>query len=144
MKTFLIGALAVALLGAGGAAGSRLGGESNAFESLSAVSTQGGGTTTVDDRGTTTVDDRRATTVDDRNARHGKRSHRRGRGPGRRGRAHRTESVRHTRTVGEDVRGPCDEAEHAGDPRCVSGRDGDDRRGSRGRSGRRGGNSGRH
>jgi hypothetical protein len=51
------------------------------------------------------------------------------------------------REPGEDVRGPCDEAEHANDPRCTSAGVHDDRRGrgpdaddsGRGRSG---GNSG--
>ena len=42
-----------------------------------------------------------------------------------------------TRDAGEDVRGPCDEAEHAGDPRCTgttaTTTRGDDRRGRRGR-----------
>jgi hypothetical protein len=44
--------------------------------------------------------------------------------------------------AGEDVRGPCDEAEHRNDPRCTGaagGRDDDDDN-----SGRRGRNRGRH
>ena len=41
---------------------------------------------------------------------------------------------RDNREAGEDVRGPCDEAEHANDPRCTGGAAGDDDR--------RGGNSG--
>ena len=51
-----------------------------------------------------------------------------------------------TREAGEDVRGPCDEAEHAGDPRCTGTATntprGDDRRGRRGRDDK--GSSGRN
>jgi hypothetical protein len=52
---------------------------------------------------------------------------------------------RRLREPGEDVRGPCDEAEHADDPRCTGAAPpGDDRRGDddRGGRGRSGGNSG--
>jgi hypothetical protein len=48
------------------------------------------------------------------------------------------------REAGEDVRGPCDEAEHRNDPRCTGAatRDDDDDNGKRNRN-RRGSNSGR-
>jgi hypothetical protein len=69
------------------------------------------------------------------------------RGDDRGGRAARRARVR--REAGEDVRGPCDEAEHRNDPRCTGAagaRRGDDDHGNddhrRGR-GRSGSNSGR-
>ena len=37
-------------------------------------------------------------------------------------------------TTGEDVSGPCDEAEHANDPRCTGAAGADDRRGRDGRA----------
>jgi hypothetical protein len=40
------------------------------------------------------------------------------------------------REAGEDVSGPCDEAEHANDPRCTGGVDTDDDHGDNDRSGR--------
>ena len=43
---------------------------------------------------------------------------------GKRGRPARRAAV--GREAGEDVRGPCDEAEHANDPRCVGGAAGGD------------------
>jgi hypothetical protein len=46
----------------------------------------------------------------------------------------RTATVEERREAGEDVRGPCDEAEHANDPRCTGiAATGDDRSGPGGR-----------
>jgi uncharacterized membrane protein YgcG len=73
------------------------------------------------------------------------------------GRGHENEAPRRANEPGEDLRGPCDEAEHANDPRCapsagvapVTTRVDDDRRGhhQRGHDDARGddhgGNSGR-
>jgi hypothetical protein len=80
--------------------------------------------------GTTTTDDR----FDDRNRRgqRAKKAKLRRKNAGVRG-------VR-VREPGEDVRGPCDEAEHANDPRCTRAAAGDER--DRSRRGRSGSNSG--
>jgi hypothetical protein len=99
----------------------------------------------------TTTSTTTTTTTEDRADRN-----RRGRGKGHKGRRGRAERRHHANRVedrrrgvrepGEDVRGPCDEAEHANDPRCTgAARDNHDRSG-RGRSGgdrgRSGSNSG--
>jgi hypothetical protein len=140
MGKLLIGVLATALMiPAGWALAGSLDRDGNhaAFQ----AGTTTGRTTTV---GTTT---NRATTTD-RDRRAGKADRGR-RNRGRRAGVRRDDRVRpRVREAGEDVRGPCDEAEHRNDPRCTgaAGRD-DDRRGGddngRGRdddrSGRRGG-----
>ena len=123
MSRFAIAGAALALLGGG-----------VAFAGTNAVlddDASGGVTTSARTTTTTTTHDR----ADDRN--------RRGRGKGQKGRrgrhdrrqADRVERRRGFREAGEDVRGPCDEAEHANDPRCTgAARDNHDRSG-RGRSG---------
>jgi hypothetical protein len=135
MRKFAVAGAALALL-AGGVA----------FAGTSAVlddDTNRGVTTSAHTTTTTTTTTRDK--ADDRN--------RRGRGKGqkaRRGRHDRRhddrfERRRGVREAGEDVRGPCDEAEHANDPRCTgAARDNHDRSG-RGRGGdrsRSGSNSG--
>jgi hypothetical protein len=103
LVTILLG---VALLAAGVAAAQGLSSSSDDPQTVS-VATSDDGTSTVDgtttDDGTTTQD---GTTTDDNATTTG-------------------------REPGEDVRGPCDEAEHAGDPRCTGAEaeDGDDNSG---------------
>jgi hypothetical protein len=136
MRKFAIAGAALALL-AGGVA---FAGTSAVLDDDAnrGVTTSARTTTTT----TTTTPDR----ADDRN--------RRGRGKGHKGRrgrhdrhADRFERRRGVREAGEDVRGRCDEAEHANDPRCTAAgaaRDNHDRSG-RGRGGdrsRSGSNSG--
>ena len=128
----VIGAAAMALVLAGFAfaAGIDRGGDDRGGTTSSTTNE----TTTT---GTTTTDDR----FDDRN----RRGHKAKKAKLRRkhARIHRNR----LREPGEDVRGPCDEAEHANDPRCTGAAALDDRRG-RGRDddhsgrGRSGGNSG--
>jgi hypothetical protein len=135
MRKFAVAGAALALL-AGGVA----------FAGTSAVlddDANRGVTTSA--RTTTTTTTTTRDKADDRN--------RRGRGKGqkaRRGRHDRRhddrfERRRGVREAGEDVRGPCDEAEHANDPRCTgAARDNHDRSG-RSRGGdrsRSGSNSG--
>ena len=127
MRKFAVAGAALALL-AGGVA---FAGTSAVLDDDAdrAVTTSARTTTTT----TTTTRDR----VDDRN--------RRGRGKGDKGRrgrhdrrhADRFERGRGVREAGEDVRGPCDEAEHANDPRCTgAAQDNHDRRDNHDRSGR--------
>jgi hypothetical protein len=125
MRKFAVAGAALALLAGGVAfAGTSAVLDDDADQGLT---TSARTTTTT----TTTTRDR----ADDRN--------RRGRGKGHKGRrgrhdrrhADRFERRRGVREAGEDVRGPCDEAEHANDPRCTgAARDNHDRSG-RGRSG---------
>jgi hypothetical protein len=97
-------------------------------------------TTAHDTTGTTTANDR----FDDRN----RRGHKAEKAKLRR--KHARALRNRLREPGEDVRGPCDEAEHANDPRCTGAapaggdRRGDDDRGrdDHGGRGRSGGNSG--
>jgi hypothetical protein len=131
MGKLLIGVLATALMiPAGWALAGSLDRDGNdaAFQ----AGTTTGRTTTV---GTTT---NRATTTD-RDRRAGKADRGR-RNRGRRAGVRRDDRVRpRVREAGEDVRGPCDEAEHRNDPRCTGvgarddrsgpGHGGDDRRG---------------
>jgi hypothetical protein len=119
---FAIGAAAMALVlgGFAFAAGIDGGGDDSGRTTSSTTTTTG----------TTTTHDR----FDDRD----RRGHKAKKAKLRRKHAHvRRDRVREP---GEDVRGPCDEAEHANDPRCT-GAAGDDDRGRSGR-GRSGSNSG--
>ena len=136
MRKFAVAGAALALL-AGGVA----------FAGTSAVLDDDANRGVTTSARTTTTTTTTRDKADDRN--------RRGRGKGqksRRGRhdrrhADRFERRRGVREAGEDVRGPCDEAEHANDPRCTgagAARDNHDRSG-RGRGGdrsRSGSNSG--
>ena len=111
---FAIGAAAMALVPAGFAfaAGIDGGGDDRGRTSSSTTT----GTTTT---GTTTTEDR----FDDRN----RRGHKAKKAKIRRKHARvRRDRVRER---GEDVRGPCDEAEHRNDPRCTGAARHDDRRG---------------
>ena len=122
MGKLVIAAVAVALAVAGVAvaAGIDESGDDRGLRTASSTSTT---------TGTTTTGDR----ADDHNRRgHGGKKAKQQR----RGRANRNP----VREAGEDVRGPCDEAEHANDPRCTGG-ESDDGRGHSGR-GRSGSNSG--
>lgn len=128
----VIGAAAMALVLAGFAFAAGIdGGGDDRSRTTSSTTTE---TTTT---GTTTTDDR----FDDRN----RRGHKAKKAKPRRknARIHRNR----LREPGEDVRGPCDEAEHRNDPRCTGAAVHDDGRG-RGRDddhsgrGRSGGNSG--
>jgi hypothetical protein len=138
MRRFAIAGAALALL-AGGVAFAG----TNAVlgdDTSRGVTTSNRTTTTT---GTTTTEDRA-----DRN--------RRGRGKGKKARRARAERRHHANRVedrrrgfrepGEDIRGPCDEAEHANDPRCTGAARDDHDRSGRGRSGgdrgRSGSNSG--
>jgi hypothetical protein len=129
MGKLAIGAVAVALVLAGVAfaAGIDGSGDDRGLRTSSSTTTTTNGTTTTEDR------------ADDRNRRghRGKKAEQK-----RRGRANQARNrIRNrAREAGEDVRGPCDEAEHANDPRCT-GAESDDGRGRSGR-GRSGGNSG--
>jgi hypothetical protein len=126
MTKLAIGALAMALVlgGVAFAAGLDGGGDDLARTSSSTITS----TTT---NGTTTTEDR----LDDRN----RRGHK-GKKAKQVRRKHARVRRNRVREAGEDVRGPCDEAEHANDPRCT-GAAHDDERGRSGR-GRSGGNSG--
>jgi hypothetical protein len=86
--------------------------------------------TTTTTTGTTTTEDR----FDDRNRRGHKAK------KAKSGRKHHRLRRDRVREAGEDVRGPCDEAEHANDPRCT-GAGAEIERGRSGR-GRSGSNSG--
>jgi hypothetical protein len=134
MSKFAIAGAALALLGGG-----------VAFAGTSAVLDDG------DNRGVTTSN--RTTTTATSTTEERAERNRRGRGKGHKGRRGRhdrrhahgvAERRRGIREPGEDVRGPCDEAENANDPRCTgAARDHDDRSGrGRGGRGRSGSNSG--
>jgi hypothetical protein len=111
---FAIGAAAMALVLAGFAfaAGIDGGGDDRGRTSSSTTA----GTTTT---GTTTTADR----FDDRNRRGHKATKAKIR------RKHARLRRNRVREPGEDVRGPCDEAEHRNDPRCTGAAMHDDRRG---------------
>jgi hypothetical protein len=115
MTKLLIGVLAAALLIPAGwsLAGGIEGDDDRAFTA--------GTTTTTTGRTTTTERDRRAVKAD-----RGRRDR------GRRARVRRDDRIRE---AGEDVRGPCDEAEHRNDPRCTGTAGGDDDRSGPGRGG---------
>jgi hypothetical protein len=122
MTKLAIGALAMALVLGGVAFAAGIdGGDDERGRTSRSTSTS---TTT----GTTTTEDR----LDDRN--------RRGHKGKKAKKVPRKHARNRVREAGEDVRGPCDEAEHANDPRCT-GAAHDDERGRSGR-GRSGGNSG--
>jgi hypothetical protein len=114
MSRLLIGVLSAALLiPAGWALAGGLGDDDREGVAFPARST----TTTT---GTTTTDrDRRADRAD-RVRRH-------------RGRKAGVRRERRVREAGEDVRGPCDEAEHRNDPRCTGAAPEDDDRSGPGR-----------
>jgi hypothetical protein len=104
-----------------------------------AAGIDGGG----DDRlGASTTTTTGTTTTDDRAADFDRREHRAEKAKNakrvKKARLRDDRNRRGVREPGEDVRGPCDEAEHANDPRCTGAARGDDDNG-RGRSG---GNSG--
>jgi hypothetical protein len=126
MSKFAIAAAAIALAVAGVAfaAGIDSGDDDRGLRTASSTTTTGG---------TTTTEDR----ADDRN----RRGHKAKKGKqNRRGKAHQARRRDRVREAGQDVRGPCDEAEHANDPRCTGAApDRDDHDSGRGRSG---GNSG--
>jgi hypothetical protein len=124
MRKFAIAGAALALL-AGGVA----------FAGTSAVLEDGDkrGVTTSNRTTTTTTTHDRA----DRNRRGRGKGHKNRRGRDERRPADGVERRRGFREPGEDVRGPCDEAEHANDPRCTgAARDNHDRSGRDDRSGR--------
>jgi transcription termination factor Rho len=130
MTKLLIGVLAAALLIPAGWA--LAGGLSD--DSRDGLASTVGSTTTTTQT-TTTDRDRRADRAD-RGRRH----------RGRKARPQRADRAREARgrarEAGEDVRGPCDEAEHRNDPRCTGAARGDHDRSGPGRGGdddRRGG-----
>ena len=127
MGKLAIAAVAVALVVAGVAFASGIdgSGDDRGLRTSSSTTTTTTGTTTTEDR------------ADDRNRRGHKGNKAKQK---RRGRANEARNRNRVREAGEDVRGPCDEAEHANDPRCTGAASGD-RRGRSGR-GRSGGNSG--
>jgi hypothetical protein len=115
-----IGAAAMALVLAGFAFAAGIDGGGDGADRTSSTTTTG----------TTTTDDR----FDDRNRRGHKAK------KAKSGRKHHRLRRDRVREAGEDVRGPCDEAEHAKDPRCT-GAGAEIERGRSGR-GRSGSNSG--
>jgi hypothetical protein len=117
-----IGAAAMALVLAGFAFAAGIDGGGDDGDRTSSTTTTTTGTTTTDDR------------FDDRNRRGHKAKKTKIR------RKHARVLRNRLREPGEDIRGPCDEAEHANDPRCT-GAAGEDERGRSGR-GRSGSNSG--
>ena len=128
MTRLAIGAAAIALIVAGVAFASGIDGSGDDARRTSSS------TTTSTTTGTTTTEDR----ADDRN----RRGHKAKKAKLRRKHAARVRRNR-VREAGEDVRGPCDEAEHANDPRCTgAGARDDDRDDHNSGRGRSGGNSG--
>jgi hypothetical protein len=127
MRKFAVAGAALALL-AGGVA---FAGTSAVLDDDANRGVTTSARTTTNTTTTTTTRDR----ADDRNRRGRGKSHKGRRGRHDRHHADRFERRRGVREAGEDVRGPCDEAEHANDPRCTGAARDDHRRSGRGRSG---------